>query len=236
MTHCSSTKHVLTRFVIRCQNFVILLKTLCIENFKFVMACALGVQLKFLRANILFASSKSLLPCSTSEVEVPSELTSDQTVPDKSNLWSDNPRLRYPLIRLKCTRNTVCARSALETVSDQTFPDGNDLWSDHCPEDCATMAQSKPRRLCAQNHFWSDYLSLEIVRLKSPRMRPNSNRNSLISEWFSLWTYFLNFVIIYLVHKNDVCLIKSIWKKIILNGLLKVLLAIRFNLKYNGWE
>ena len=58
------------------------------------------------------------------------EVTSDQTVPDESNFWSDHPRPKYPLIRLKCAQNTMCALSGLETVSDQIFPDGMDLWSD----------------------------------------------------------------------------------------------------------
>ena len=89
------------------------------------------------------------------------EVTPDQTVPDESYLWSDPPRPKYPLIRLKCARNTVCALSALETVSDQTFPDGKDLWSDHnqtivqtivrpwpssnpdhCPDDCVLKITS----------------------------------------------------------------------------------------------
>ena len=89
------------------------------------------------------------------------EVTPDQTVPDESYLWSDPPRPKYPLIRLKCARNTVCALNALETVSDQTFPDGKDLWSDHnqtiaqtivqpwpspspdhCPDDCALKITS----------------------------------------------------------------------------------------------
>ena len=87
-------------------------------------------------------------------------MTSDQTVPDESNLWSDNPRPKYPLIRVKSARNTLCARSALETVSDQTFPGRKDLWSDqnqtivqkivrpwprqnpdHRPDDCALMTR-----------------------------------------------------------------------------------------------
>ena len=82
-------------------------------------------------------------------------------MPSGSDPWSDPPRPKYPLIRLKCARNTVCALSALETVSDQTFPDGKDLWSDHnqtivqtivrpwpssnpdhCPDDCALKITS----------------------------------------------------------------------------------------------
>ena len=55
------------------------------------------------------------------------EVTSDQTLPNESNLWSDHPRPKYPLVRLKCARNTLCARSALETVSDQSFQDGKKL-------------------------------------------------------------------------------------------------------------
>ena len=105
------------------------------------------------------------------------EVTSDQTMPDESNLWSDHPRPKYPLIRLKCARNTVCAPSALETVSDQTFPGVKDLWSEQNQTIVQTIVRSKPllirllcvqkslliRLLCAQNHLWSDSIALEIV-------------------------------------------------------------------------
>ena len=95
------------------------------------------------------------------------EVTSDQTVPDESNLWSDHPRRSWPLIRLMCSQNTVCAECALKMVSDHTIPIRN--WSlirpnsdhcqtivqpwtrrnpDHCPDDCArqmTSDQTIPR-------------------------------------------------------------------------------------------
>ena len=73
------------------------------------------------------------------------EVTSDQTVPDESNLWSDHPRPTYPLIRLKGARNTVCALSALETLSDQTFPVGKDLWSDQNQTIVQTIVRPWPR-------------------------------------------------------------------------------------------
>ena len=121
-------------------------------------------------------------------------MTSDQTVPDENNLWSDHPRPKYPLIRLKCARNTVCARSALETVSDQTLPDGSDLWwdrnhtinktivlpwprpnPDHRSDDCALKITSDQtfvpwkvtpdKLLCGRDHLWSDSIALKIVWL-----------------------------------------------------------------------
>ena len=84
------------------------------------------------------------------------EVTSDQTVPDESKRWSDHPRRSWPLIRLMCAQNTVCAECALKMVPDHTIPIRN--WSlirpksdhcqtivqpwprrnaDHCPDDCA---------------------------------------------------------------------------------------------------
>ena len=73
------------------------------------------------------------------------EVTSDQTVPDESYLWSDQSRPKYPVIRLMCTQNTVCALSALETVSDQTIPDGKDLWSDQNQTIVQTIVRPWPR-------------------------------------------------------------------------------------------
>ena len=34
-------------------------------------------------------------------------MVSDQTVPDKSDLWSDQPRLNCPMIRLLCAQNSL---------------------------------------------------------------------------------------------------------------------------------
>ena len=74
------------------------------------------------------------------------EVTSDQTVPDESHLWSDHPRRKWPLIRLMCAQNTVCAECALKMVSDHTIPIRN--WSlirpksDHGPDDCALQMNS----------------------------------------------------------------------------------------------
>ena len=48
------------------------------------------------------------------------ETASDQTTPDQSDLWSDFPRPKWPLIWPSQTKAT----------SDQTFPDQSDLWSD----------------------------------------------------------------------------------------------------------
>ena len=86
------------------------------------------------------------------QVEVPSgkDLWSDE-----SNIWSDHPWPKYPLIRLKCARNTVCTRSALETVSDQNFPNGKDVWSN--------QNHTIARTICAQNHHWSDSIALKTV-------------------------------------------------------------------------
>ena len=125
-------------------------------------------------------------------------------VPYESDLWSDHPRPKYPLIRLKCARNTVCALSAIETVSDQTFPDEKELWSDqnqtivqkimrswprpnpdHRPDDCALKIASD--QTVVRSKFNPDQT---IVRSKSPHRT--------------------NFVIIQSFHKNDVCIIKFI--------------------------
>ena len=46
---------------------------------------------------------------SASQYEVQTEMTTDQTVSDKNDLWSDRPWLNYPLIRLSCARSSVCA-------------------------------------------------------------------------------------------------------------------------------
>ena len=82
------------------------------------------------------------------------EVTPDQTVPDESYLWSVPPRPKYPLIRLKCARNTVCALSAQETVSDQTFPDRKDLWSDHNQTIVQTIVRPWPSP--SPNHCSND--------------------------------------------------------------------------------
>ena len=45
------------------------------------------------------------------QVDVALEIASDQTVPDKCDIWSDHPRTKWPLIR------PGCALSALEYFS-----------------------------------------------------------------------------------------------------------------------
>ena len=75
---------------------------------------------------------------SAAQVEVALEITSDQTVPGKWDLWSDRPRPKWPLIRRVCARRSLCARSALEAASDQTS--SRPKWPlirqvpDHCPD------------------------------------------------------------------------------------------------------
>ena len=101
------------------------------------------------------------------------EETSDQAVPDESNLWSDHPKSKCPLIRLKRARNTVRAWSALKVVSNQTWPDGNELLTDQNQTIAKKIVRlwllsrllSKhrllSRQLCAQNYFWSHYFALQ---------------------------------------------------------------------------
>ena len=101
-----------------------------------------------------------------SQVEVALEITSDQTVPDKWDLWSDSPRPNWPLIRRVCARRSLCARSALEVASDQTS--SRPKWPlirqvpYHCPDEFQTIVQTKvrskycPRLKCARNHLWSE--------------------------------------------------------------------------------
>ena len=40
------------------------------------------------------------------QIEVALQIASDQTVPDKCDLWLDRPRPKGPLIRLVCTRRS----------------------------------------------------------------------------------------------------------------------------------
>ena len=125
------------------------------------------------------------------------EVNSDDTVADEINPWSEHPRPKCPLIRRKCARNTGCARSALEMVCNQTFPDGKDLRSDQNQTILQTLV--RPWRTPNTEHQ-PDHCALKItsdqtiVRSKSLLIRLNCTQNSLITEWFSLWT---NFVIIY---------------------------------------
>ena len=116
--------------------------------------------------------------------------TSDQTVPDRSHLWSDEcaledrcaleVRSNLPLIRLKCARNSLWSDwSSLEIAYDQT-----------------EVRSKSPliRQKCARNHLWSDKSALEItsdqtkVRSKLPLFRLKCVQNIPISEWFSTWT------------------------------------------------
>ena len=54
----------------------------------------------------------------TAQVEIQSEIGTAQTVPDESDLWSDRPRPKWPLIRLSCAWNSVSAPSALKATSN----------------------------------------------------------------------------------------------------------------------
>ena len=137
------------------------------------------------------------IPQSNPRLRCHPEVTPDQTVPDETYLWSDPPRPKYPLIRLKCARNTVCALSALETVSDQTFPDGKDLWSDHnqtivqkivrpwpsqssdhCPDGCALKITSD--QTIVRSKVTPDQT---IVRSKSP----HSTKFLIIYSFHTKW-------------------------------------------------
>ena len=123
------------------------------------------------------------------------EVTSHQTVPDKSNLWSDHPRPKYPLIRFKWARNTVCAQSVLETVSNQT--------SDQ------TKISPLSRRLCNHGPKQTQTIVQKIVHSKSLLIKLLCAQKSLLIRllWARnhLWSNsidFFNFVIVYSFHKN----------------------------------
>ena len=114
--------------------------------------------------------------------------TSDQTVPDRNDIWSDEcaledrcaleVRSNPPLIRLECARNS--------------------LWSDwralYIAYDQSKVRSKSPliRQKCARNHLWSEKSALEItsnqtkVRSKLPLFRLKCAQNSPIREWF--WT------------------------------------------------
>ena len=99
------------------------------------------------------------------------KVISEQTILDQSNLWSHWSTLETP-----CAPK-VRSKLSLIRLSRRKWPLIRPK-SDHCPDGCATMAQTEPRpsyrRLCAQNHFlsdycgfksysWSDYCALEIT-------------------------------------------------------------------------
>ena len=95
------------------------------------------------------------------------KITSDQTIPDQSILWSDQSALKTP--------------SALDNVPDQTFPDGKHLWSDQNQTIFQTIVRPSP--MPNPNHR-PDGFALKItsdviiVRSKSPLIRLNRARNS----------------------------------------------------------
>ena len=137
-------------------------------------------------------------------------------VPSGSDLWSDRARQKYPLIRLKCARNTVCARNCLlSDLSRQKCPLIRPK-PDHFPEDCALKVKSD--QTIVRSKITPDQT---IVRPKSPLIRLNCVRNSLISEWFSLWTNFFNFVKIFSLKKVVFALLNSSTEKNLLKVLLK---------------
>ena len=75
--------------------------------------------------------------------------TTDQTVPDQSDHWSD-----------ECARRSLCARSALEAASDQSS--SRPEWPlirqipDHCPDEFQTIAQMKVRSKFFPDHvIWA---------------------------------------------------------------------------------
>ena len=166
------------------------------EMFVFVVSFLLSDIIVITK--LIFA--KKLLPTHNKPC---SEVTSAQTMPDKRSLWSDHPRPKYHLIGLKCSRNTVCAPSALKNVSDQTFPDGNDLWSerkqtivktfvrarpwpkaDYHPDNCASK-QPLIRQSPDQNCHWSDLFINIVIRYASIFSRPLSRR---LYAWSDVWS------------------------------------------------
>ena len=118
--------------------------------------------------------------------------------PDRSDLWSyhsqtevtsDQTKVRSKhRVRSKCARN--CLWSDLSRRKGPLIR----AKSDHRPDDCAFKTTSD--QTIVRSKVTPDQT---IVRSKSPLIRLNCARNSLISEWFSLWT---NFSVIYSFHKN----------------------------------
>ena len=92
---------------------------------------------------------KMLVREKPTQVEVQSKMASDQTVPDKSDLWSDRLGLKCHLIRLSCARSSVCDLSALKNL----------FWSEYC----AFESHALIRLVYAQIRLWSDWSAFKMV-------------------------------------------------------------------------
>ena len=87
---------------------------------------------------------------------------------DKSDLWSDRPRLNFPLTRLSCGRSSCALKLRSKIYSDQN-----------------SVRPNTPliRQKCARSHLWSDSSALEItsdqteVRSKLPMFRLKCAQN-----------------------------------------------------------
>ena len=109
--------------------------------------------------------------------------TSDQTVPDRSDLWSDDYALED-----HCALDVRSKPPLIRRV-----PDRSDPWSDKFQTIVQTSSRPLSRLECARNTV-PDYSAVEItsdqtkVRSKLPLFRLKCVRNSLIREWFWTWT------------------------------------------------
>ena len=98
--------------------------------------------------------------------------------PSQTKVSSDQTKVRSKhRVHSKCARNWLW--------SDHSRPKGPLIrpTSDHCPDNCAlkiTSDQTILRLIVTPDQT--------IVRSKSPLIRLNCAQNSLISDWFSLWT------------------------------------------------
>ena len=153
-----------------------------------------------------------------SQVEVALEIASDQTVPEKWDLWSDRPRPKWPLIRRECARRSLCARSALEAASDQAS--SRPKWPlirqvpDRCPDELQTIVQTKMRSKKSDQRmilnlnkslniviiysfhlsFYQSYIQLtkitnpEIIVNESKSKKKMIQKNYLVCHFFMLLT------------------------------------------------
>ena len=96
------------------------------------------------------AEQKPRYKLNITQVEVRTKIASEQTVPDKSDLWSDQPRLNCLLIRLSWLRVRLkCARkhSLIRLLfARNSYPNKTSVRSN----------LPLIRLTCARNSLWSD--------------------------------------------------------------------------------
>ena len=149
---------------------------------------------------------------------------SDQTLPDGNDLCSDLnqtivqtiARFRWTLIRL--------------------YPDQKGRWSDHflgifqpppdhCPDYCATMAQTKPRplsrHLCTSDDLWSDYPRTKNATdqtnfsTSSLKIIFQTNRHSIGSRSCLKWTkWYRRLTVVCRLYNNQKGLPDVPWNKL----------------------